>query len=1016
MKKIIPILLAIMFVLALTYMVSSSADFGKIDSQVLSSLEKNGKTRVVVMMKEASSEKSAIKIKTATITKLGSEKIKGDLPSINGFSASINQEDLENLANDANVESILYDYPIKPLLQESVPQINGSVSWGLQSNGINLTGAGQTICLIDTGINYSHSDFGGCANVHNKTHILNGNESNLTGSNLTYRVDINSTIRNSTGSIISYSFETRNITLNDSDNLQNVDKPYKNDTSEIYTLTVPGFSNVALHFVSLETEYSFDYVYVLNSTNGIVATYTGHKYDFWSPSVPGDTIKIKLRSDDSIRLDGFHIDTILNGTANTTETFNWTNCPKILDAWDFNEDDADPMDGYSHGTHVAGIAAANGNIKGVAPDAKLVIVKVFNDAGGGYSSDLWRAIQYCNNLNASLNISVISISAGLVNDSGAEIAFTNYCDTSQNSLNLATYINQAYNKNISVAVATGNDLGTSGITSPACIQNAIPVGSISKSDLLSNYNRNWMVRLLAPGENINSTSIDGTYESMSGTSMATPHVSGAIAIINQYLKATGQTKTPAEIETKLFNTGKQINDSGQSNINYSRIDLYAALLSLDNQAPNITLAYPNNRNFSRNQNQTFRCNATDWQLKNITFYLWNSSNGLRNNTSFDISGTSNESEFNATTLAEGNYTWNCQACDILGNCTYAASNRTVTYDITKPSVTLSSPADGNDSYDDHDSIPFKYVVSDNFEIKNCSLLIEAENVLEWNTTPITQNANNTISYNPANTGARSVSWKVKCYDRAGNYNESSSRTIDIQEYSDGGAGSGDNEAGEFVPFSPEVVEKEEEQGEIVYAMGAYAETEGQNQIFELTPEETKTGYSLEVNEGTRIDFIIEAEVIDDNVSTKINESHSVTVSSIENDSVILIVESEPIEFDLDVGEDKRINVTSPDYYDLYLRLNDINITDDSENANLTIKTIHESNFDLLNMLKNAFDSAKTFGSKYQLIIIAVIVLIIILGINDLIEYSLIKKRLKAVKTKEFSRYESHHIPNKNKNP
>ena len=70
----------------------------------------------------------------------------------------ISEGDLEDLSKNVNVKSVIKMGKIHALLQDSVGIINATPSWALQSSGVNLTGLGQSVCVIDSGVNYSHPD------------------------------------------------------------------------------------------------------------------------------------------------------------------------------------------------------------------------------------------------------------------------------------------------------------------------------------------------------------------------------------------------------------------------------------------------------------------------------------------------------------------------------------------------------------------------------------------------------------------------------------------------------------------------------------------------------------------------------------------------------------------------------------------------------------------------------------------------------------------------------------------
>ena len=387
-------------------------------------------------------------------------------------------------------------------------------------------------------------------------------------------------------------------------------------------------------------------------------------------------------------------------------------------------------DDNGHGTHVAGIVAASGGIAGVAFNANLIGVKVLNSSGSGSGrdSDIPEAIDWCVDNRAAYNISVISMSLG------TETVYEGDCGSPADSWTIS--INNAIVKNISVVAASGNSgngvpRNTTHISAPACIGNVTAVSATDKSDSLSTYGHYGpRVKLVAPGTNINSTWLNGMYVIESGTSMATPHVSGAIAVINQFLRLTNQTKTPRQIEITLNSTGKIIN--APNGLNFSRINLYNATISLDIQQPNISLILPSANLTTLNTSLTFRCNASDLALKNITFYLWNSS-GVYNQTSASANSASHNFEINISNFSEEDYKWNCLYTDENNNRAFASAN--YTFSILSIHVSLISPANylatkQNQTYTCN--------ASSNRGLSNASLLI-------WNSSNLVYNASQNIS-------------------------------------------------------------------------------------------------------------------------------------------------------------------------------------------------------------------------------------------------------------------------------
>ncbi len=648
-------------------------------------------------------------------------------------------------------------------------------------------------------------------------------------------------------------------------------------------------------------------------------------------------------------------------------------------------------DDNGHGTHVAGTVAASGGLYGVAKHANLINLRVLDENGDAHPQNgtinIRDAIQWCVENKNNYNISVISMSLGTT------ALYDDYCDISFAST-LTKAINNATFYNISVIAATGNSGSTTGIASPACIENSTSVSSVRKDDVTFNYNRNNITELIATGYSINSTrgysggcltncQCSGEYMVCSGTSMAVPHVSGAFALLRQYLRLQNPGEpTPEEIQDALNSTGKIINDPG-TGLDFSRIDILSAIISLDDKNPEVNLISPEDSYSQFTQNLTFSCYANDPQLSNATLYLWNSSGIYNDAESFNFQEVSGRSEFNITNISRGNYQWNCLAYDknsnysfadsnytfsidynnvnltspvnnsyannnqsfncssetesskILSNITFflwnetdnfynetknisgtinstifyynftmeekykwnclvnnnhsefsfAASNNTITYDIISPNITLISP-ENSASYTGSQQITFNFNVSE--AVTNCSLLMNGA------ITSTNYSINHSITQQIIEAiNAGSYSWKIQCFDLAGNENQSSSRTLTVNAQ------------------------------QIVSSGGDGGTT--QEKTYLVNEEKSLGGYNQELQKNDKIIFYIGAE------------EHSITTKSLSSDSATFLIESDPIEATFNINEERFFDLTEDNVNDLYLKLNSIV----NSKANLTIKTLKQ---------------------------------------------------------------------------
>lgn len=219
-------------------------------------------------------------------------------------------------------------------------------------------------------------------------------------------------------------------------------------------------------------------------------------------------------------------------------------------------------DEQGHGTHCAGIAAASGNngqgIAGVSWAARIMPVQVLDASGSGTTGAVAAGIRYA----AEQGASVISLSLG-----GSA-----YSQTLQDAVTFAR------GKDAVVIAAAGND-GTSDLHYPAGCQGVVAVGATDSLDQRtpwSNYG-DW-VTLFAPGRSILSTYLKSSYRKLNGTSMATPYVAGAAALLRSYSPGLNEQEVRSALQQATDDIAEQ-NPGQVSRVLQGRLNM-ARLLGL----------------------------------------------------------------------------------------------------------------------------------------------------------------------------------------------------------------------------------------------------------------------------------------------------------------------------------------------------------------------------------------------------------------------------------------------------
>jgi len=294
---------------------------------------------------------------------------------------------------------------------------------------------------------------------------------------------------------------------------------------------------------------------------------------------------------------------------------------KVIGGWDIAGNSADPRDTLGHGTATAAIAAgintgAGDYIGGVAPQAKIYALKVADSAGRVYSGATVRAWDWCVSHQADNSQYPIKIISNSLGSQGAYSS--NPCDAQLPSYTTAA--SNAVANGMAIFVSSGNDGACGGISGPACLSNAISVGSVydaglsaraycvGPSSCVGTYNSSCYANygylssyacqdaspgrdqvpcysdsgpgldLLAPSNCAYAPRNNNSYYTcFGGTSAACPYAAGAAAVLQSWAKTTlGRFLTVAELKNRLVNNGDTVTDA-KSGLAKPRINITRAV-------------------------------------------------------------------------------------------------------------------------------------------------------------------------------------------------------------------------------------------------------------------------------------------------------------------------------------------------------------------------------------------------------------------------------------------------------
>jgi serine protease AprX len=292
---------------------------------------------------------------------------------------------------------------------------------------------------------------------------------------------------------------------------------------------------------------------------------------------------------------------------------------RILAFKDFVNNQTAPYDDNGHGTHCASLIAGKGGV-GVAPEAKLAVIKVMDREGGCYLSDAIKALDWCMENKNRYGIKVVSFSVGGAGPSDGSSILDEAC-------------NKMVDQGLVICVAAGNSGPAAGsIVVPGDAEKVITVGAIDQEgNIFEKSSRGPVANgeikpdIVALGVDVVSAlagSIDG-YSSLTGTSMAVPQVSGASALLLQ-AKADLQ---PPDVKRMLLKTADDLGQSGPDNVyGYGALNITEALKAGGNSSAGLPSPFLENISLNRRRVQVgepVMIEASAWgDVKALNSYVY----------------------------------------------------------------------------------------------------------------------------------------------------------------------------------------------------------------------------------------------------------------------------------------------------------------------------------------------------------------------------------------------------------
>ncbi|MFH1972702.1 MAG: S8 family serine peptidase [archaeon] len=655
------------------------------------------------------------------------------------YSATINEQELKDILQE-DITSIREDEVLNIQLATTLPQIETDTVHALQLYNINLTGLGQTVCVIDTGINSTHESLqgrivaeycycdvtdlgsGGCCS-DNTNELNNAEDDQGHGTHVAGIVGANGT------SALGMAPEVNFIAM----------KVTNSSGSALISDITEGIQwcsdNAATYNISVIT---------ISLGGGAFSSYCDSAY-------PTMAAAIQDAIDQNVVI------TIATGNSGTTTTIGTPACIENATAIGSVDKGADTIPSYVERNSLTDLLAP-----------------------GGTAGNTVTSLNYLGGTTGKYGTSMAAPHAA-----GAIILMNQYLNLSGQ-----TKTTQQIESTLNKTGLAIDDSANSGRIFPRIdIYKAIAALDIDQPN----------VTLTSPANNTNDGSANQTFScnvSDFYVSNITLKIWNSTYLFNNQTNTTTGTTNSSDFDVTGLTTGTYYWNCLAKDYNNNEAYATENFTLIIAQAMQTTLTSPADNSITNTNPTSFACSSIaneTAELANVTFSIWNSTSLVYNETT-DKQGATNSSSFSYIIPTDGTYSWNCLSTNNKTQSVYASANYTRIYDTIKPAITLTSPADKQIYSSSLQEITFQYGVTDTNSIDNCSLIIDST----INATDASATGSFTKSYPIEN-----YTWYTNCTDSANNQNMSEQRTFNIStptpvspnSGSPGGSGGGSSGGG-----------------------------------------------------------------------------------------------------------------------------------------------------------------------------------------------------------------------------